>query len=148
MGNQTPKFFPETRPPVAVGKVRICVIGFQTSHHTNRAGNLTRLILQKYPNQYESWFHFDSPGYGAALEKIKNILPENQKKQFVEHYSSPFCWLEYPEKSEIHGIGGRDRLCEWALAQFPDDQEIKEYANKQPTLLEIFVDDTPGTSQR
>jgi hypothetical protein len=147
MGNKTPKLFPEKRPPVAVGKIRICVLGFQSSHHTNRAGQLTRLIVSTFPNQYESWFHFDSPGYRTSLEQIKKQLPESQQSSFSQHHSSPFCWLEFPDK-EIQGIGGRDRLCEWAISQFPQDTKITEFASQSPSLLEIFVDETPGTSQQ
>jgi hypothetical protein len=147
MGNKSPKLFSEIRPPVAPPKIRICLIGFQTSHHTNRAGQLTRLIVSMFPNQFESWFYFDSTGYKAALEAVKNKLPEDQKEKFAQHQSSPFCWLEFSDKSEIQGLGGRDRLCEWAISQFPTETAITELAKKEPSLLELFVDDTPGTAE-
>jgi hypothetical protein len=117
------------------------------SHHTNRAGKLARLIASTFPNRFESWFYFDSAGYKEALRAVKNKLPEDQKEKFAQHQSSPFCWLEFSDKEEIQGLGGRDRLCEWAISQFPNETPITEFASKEPSLLEVFVDETPGTAQ-
>ena len=81
------------------GKTRICVAGFATSHHTNRAGKLARAIAAAKPDEYETWFYFDSSGYRPDfLDLVKKELSEEQQKKFAAHKSSPFCWLETTER--------------------------------------------------
>lgn len=148
MGNTAVKAVPQ-RPPVANGKTRICVAGFTLSHHTNRAGNLARTIAAQYPNEYETWFYFDSKGYRGSRGLLKNdVFPqlnEEQKVCFESHKSSPFCWLEAPDGS-LDAKGGRDRLCEWAAGKFPDNAEIVQLSATPPSLTEVWVDETPGTA--
>ncbi len=148
MGNKSISAIPP-RFPVPIGVSRICVTGFTTSHHTSRAANLARLITKTYPDKYESWFYFDSNNFreeGGILPQIKEELDAEQKEKFASHKSSPFCWIETGAK-EIKAIGGRDRLCEWAIDTFPENKEIVSFATQQPGIMEIFVDTTPGTAK-
>jgi hypothetical protein len=109
---------------------------------------LARAIAQHAPDKYETWFYFCSKGYRheetGFLKQIKSELSEEQQKQFAGHMSSPFCWLETPD-GKRDAKGGRDRLCEWALATFPEIPAIKELASTDPSITEIWVDETPGT---
>eukprot|EP00662_Eupelagonemidae_sp_cell21_P019337 gene19337-4764_t len=107
--------------PVPAGKTRICVAGFNTSHHTNRAGKLARAIVAGHP-EYESWFYFDSKGYRPGF-------------------------LEQTPDGARDAKGGRDGLCEWAAAAFPHDAEVQKLTATSPSLTEVFVDATPGTAQ-
>ena len=145
MGGKVAKPVP-IRNSVPIGKTRICVMGFSLSHHTNRAGNITRKIILKYPNKYESWFYFDTKGYRKALYGIKSELNDIQKQEFENQKSSPFVFLQYPD-GHIEGIGGRDKFCDWTNAEFKDkDEEICQLAG-EPSVSEVWVDETPGSVQ-
>ena len=50
------------RTPVPAGKVRVCVAGFAVSHNVGRAAAVARAIVANRPDQFESWFYFDSKG--------------------------------------------------------------------------------------
>ena len=50
------------RTPVPAGKVRVCVAGFAVSHNVGRAAAVARAIVANRPEQFESWFYFDSKG--------------------------------------------------------------------------------------
>eukprot|EP00930_Biecheleria_cincta_P060517 TRINITY_DN46159_c0_g1_i1.p1 TRINITY_DN46159_c0_g1~~TRINITY_DN46159_c0_g1_i1.p1 ORF type:complete len:163 (+),score=30.96 TRINITY_DN46159_c0_g1_i1:23-490(+) len=147
MGQQAAKI--PARPVVAQGKTRICVAGFGFSHHTHRAGNVARAIVQANPDQYESWFHFNSRNYPELLRQVKSELPENQQKQFADHKSAPFCWLELADGT-LKAKGGRDGLCQWVLSsgQFSTQRydEVLGLASSEVSLLEAWVDKTPGTA--
>jgi hypothetical protein len=147
MGNSAPKAVPRCAP-VTSSKTRICVIGFSLSHHTGRAATLARLIVSKYPSDYESWFYFDSKGYRGAdglLPQIKRKLTTEQQSTFQSHNTSPFVWLETAPDT-LTALGGRDRFCDWAVKTFPSDDEIKNLATTEPSYLELVVDQSPGTS--
>lgn len=149
MGNTPPKAIPP-RNPVSVGKTRLCVAGFTLSHHTSRAAQLARAIVAQYPQQYESWFYFDNKGYrgeNGLLQQVKAEMNEKQRERFENHKSSPFCWIETADGT-IDAKGGRDRFCEWAAEKFPENAEIKALTESQPSLLEAWVDESPGTAQR
>ena len=63
--------------------------------------------------------------------------------------SSPFCWLETPDGAR-DAKGGRDRLCEWALATFPSTDpadKVIQLASTAPSMTELWVDESPGTAQ-
>jgi len=138
------------RPPVPAGKTRLCVAGFGTSHHTARASRVARAVGASAPERLETWFYFDSAGYrgkDGLLPKIKSELDKDDQERFASHNSSPFCWFEYPD-GRRKGIGGRDKLCEWAQAEFPNDSHIQKLTTTLPSRLrEAFsVDKSPGTA--
>ena len=54
------------------GKVRVCVAGFAVSHNVGRAAAVARAIVASYPDQFESWFYFDSKG---ARESFISLAP-------------------------------------------------------------------------
>jgi hypothetical protein len=148
MGNATVKPIPP-RIPVTAGKTRLCVSGFTLSHHTNRAAKLARTIVSQYPNEYESWFYFDGKGFrgkDGLLAQVKAQMNEEQKEKFINHKSSPFCWIETAD-GNLDCKGGRDRFCEWAAEKFPENDEIRSLAESQPSLLEAWVDECPGSCQ-
>jgi len=136
---------------VPSGKTRLCVAGFRASHNTGHARLLADMIAKKYPDKYETWFHF--PAFGAAdfykfVDSLKPKLNEQQSEKFGSRkgWSSPFCWFEDAE-GDLDAKGGNDSFCEWALATFPEDEEIKAYAALKPSLTEVVFDKTLGTSQ-
>ena len=134
------------RSPVPAGKVRICVAGFTLSHHTGRARKLADAIVKAQPSKYESWFYFDTKTYQKEfLPVLKAELPPDQQELFKTHKSSPFCWLEHADGTK-DAKGGRDRLCEWAIKEFPSDDTIQKLCATQPSLVEAWVDEAPGTA--
>jgi hypothetical protein len=146
MGNKVPKPIP-ARGVTLSSKQRLCVAGFTLSHHTNRAATLARTLAALHPEKYETWFYFDNKGYREELLKtVKSELSEEQKMTFSSHRSSPFCWIE--TQDEIKALGGRDKFCEWAIQMHPETADILALASAEPRLSEIWVDETPGTSQK
>lgn len=144
------------RLPVSAGRLRLCVIGFKVSHHTGRARRLAAAIAAAYPEQYETWYHFDWPSaYREYLAQLKaNELNLDESSPLFNHTSSPFCWLEEATGSAtaFTPLGGRDRFCEWATERFPASEEknaeIVELASTPPSLFsDAWVDETPGTAQ-
>jgi len=112
---------PLPRPPVPEGKTRICVAGFGFSHHTGRAREIAQSIAEAYPDEYETWFYFDSRGFRPTfLDSIKQEIKESGGVLPEDHNTSPFVWLETVDasKKELTGIGGRDKLCEWTKSTF------------------------------
>ena len=59
--------------------------------------------------------------------------------------TAPFCWLEKPG-GVIDALGGRDGLCEWALATFPDAEPITTLAKGTPAASEAIFVKSPGTA--
>ncbi len=133
---------------------RLCVAGFGISHHTGRARKIVDTIVSIYPETYESWYYFDTFQYRSAfLPKLKAELSEEQQEKFASHKSSPFCWIER-ENEKPFALGGRDRLCDWAIANFPKEDEknspILELCREEPgrTWKEVCFDSsTPGTAK-
>jgi len=122
MGNSEPKVVPP-RKPVPAGKIRICEAGYNASPHTGRARQIVGYIASHYPNEYESWFYFDSGDkYFAFLHQMfDNVkFPENLKG----HATSPFIWMETGNNEIAELIGGRAELSAWAKAKFPKDQGL------------------------
>ena len=114
------------RKPVPSGKTRICVAGFNASPHVGRARTLAALIASKYPDKYETWFHFCSHSdfYAFTAATFDAVpFPENIKG----HSSAPFCWLETPPNT-IQPLGGRAELAAWATATFAADEPIVAHA--------------------
>ena len=131
MGNATIKPIPP-RLPVSAGKTRICVGGFTLSHRTNRAATLARTIVSQYPDEYESWFYFDSKGFrdkDGLLTQVKALLTDEQKETFCAHKSSPLCWLETADgridckgggERQILRMGDKDISREWWNQKFSE----------------------------
>ena len=125
-----------TRNPVPDKKLRICVSGYKISTHTGRARRLADLIARKYPNEYETWFYFDSSDcyYDFLKETFDSVpFPEHLKG----HSSSPFVWFE-KDKNVIEPIGPRSYFAEWAIKQFANDTEIFDCAMKDWSFGDIF----------
>lgn len=111
------------RKPVPEGKIRLCEAGYLSSPHTGRARQIIGYIAAKYPNEYESWFYFDSGKYFFAF--LKEVFdPVPFPEHLKGHSSSPFIWCEKGNNEISELIGGREHLAAWAKKKFPDDQEL------------------------
>lgn len=115
MGNG-PSMTRPPRNPVPEGKKRICVAGFRASPFTGRARAVAALIAEQYPDQYESWFYFDtSDNFYAFLKETFDPVPF--PPHLKGHASSPFVWLEHGKGNVITPIGGNDYLSKWVNEQ-------------------------------
>ena len=144
-----------SRPPIPAGKTRICVSGFGVSHNTGRAQKLAAEIAKQEADKYETWFYFSTFCYRDFVRDfVSKELPEDQKKipstldsekPMEKHQSAPFVWLEQGQ-NEITAIGGRDRFCQWAAVNFPDNESIQALTSlEEPPFSELFFDNaTPG----
>ena len=49
----------------------------------------------------------------------------------------------------VHGIGGRDRLCEWVQTkpELMESHDIKHLVTTEPGLGDVFPDTNPGSVQ-
>jgi len=113
------------RKPVPEGKTRICQAGYTASPHTGRARQIVGYIAAKYPNEFESWFYFDSGDkYFAFLHEMfdKVPFPDHLKG----HATSPFIWFETGNNQIAQLIGGRQDLANWCKTKFPQDKELLE----------------------
>lgn len=122
-------------------RVRICVIGFPISPNTGRAVRVADAIAEALPAKYETWYSFMyPPGHYQLAEFVKvNELTSEDRAKFSSRYgwSSPFCWLEYPDGTR-KGIGGRDMLCAWAAVEFADTEAVKSVATASfPGLSDV-----------
>lgn len=136
--------------PVPAGKTRVCVAGYKVSHHTGRARKLAHLIAKNFPDQFETYFYFDSGNcyHNFLMEKFDNVsFPDHLKG----HDSSPFVWLEAPDGT-ITPIGGRQAFQEWiALQSTPvklmECKEIEECTKNPksaPSVTEAFHGGSTG----
>jgi len=110
---------------VPEGKIRLCEAGYTASPYTGRARQIIGYIAAKYPNEYESWFYFDSGDkYFAFLREMfdKVPFPDHLKG----HATSPFIWCETGQNQISQLIGGRTDLATWCKAKFPQDKELLE----------------------
>jgi hypothetical protein len=141
---------PSARPKVAEGMTRICVSGFGLSHNSGSARKVADSIAKMYPDKYETWYHFDTSTFqGIFLPSIKTELSQEDQTKFAAHKSSPFCWTETADEKKA--IGGRDDLCEWALANFKNEQDevFLKRCRTGPSLFSdlIFDNKSPGTAK-
>lgn len=152
-----PVSVPLPRPPVPEGKTRVCVSGFGLSHHTGRARFIAESIGEAHPDKYETWFYFDTRGFRPGfLDSVKEEIKASGGSLPENHTSSPFCWIERTSsngKKEMRGLGGRDKLCEWAKANFdPKDSKNTKFlsvCDEEPPRsydLTFFDNKTPGTA--
>ena len=101
---------------------------------------MAETIAKTYPEKYETYFYFCSTGYRGEqsfLTSIKPQLTPEQQEQFKDHKTSPFCFLE-PHEGALNALGGRDRLCEWALTVFTDKEKDKEIIRLCSTPPSLF----------
>mmetsp|Transcript_26684 Transcript_26684/g.40926 ORF Transcript_26684/g.40926 Transcript_26684/m.40926 type:complete len:160 (+) Transcript_26684:28-507(+) len=155
MGNTAP-----ARPAVPAGKTRICISGFGISHNVSRAQQVADIIASTYPDKYETWYYFSTPGFRALLKEIKAELPEREMGKesttdkgttVATHHSAPFVWFEQAAGNGNDGKtynvkGGRDLFCAWAVKEFPNDTKIQELAGTGPSLTEVvFNSNAKGT---
>lgn len=127
------------------------------SHHTGRARAIAAAIAEAYPDEYETWFYFHTKGFKTQfLESIKKEIWESDGSFPEDHITSPFVWLETQNaetsKKEMTGLGGRDKLCEWTMANFDKDDSknaaLLSLCAEEPrrSLMERIFDTTsPGT---
>ena len=98
------------------------VAGFGISNHTGRARVVADAIAKAYPEDYETWYYFDTRGFRPEfLDSVKAEIRDSGASVPEDHNSSPFCWLETTgaaSKTEMTALGGRDSLCAWAKANF------------------------------
>lgn len=148
MGSATSTPLP--RDAVPEGMTRICVSGWSISTHTGRAAEIARKIAEIHPQKYETWFYFSLQGFRwDFLNGVKAELSEEEQKEFAYHKTSPYCWLETPD-GKRHGIGGRDKLCDWALKTFKEekDEPFLSRCHDEPGFKEAIFDNAPnGTAQ-
>ncbi len=128
------------------------------SHHTGRARAIAAKIAEAYPDEYETWFYFHTKGFKETfLESIKSEIKKSGGTYPEDHTTSPFVWLESAAgstKKVMTGLGGRDKLVEWAQANFDasDTKNTKflSLCEEEPphSLKEIIFDTrTPGTAK-
>ena len=128
------------RPEVPTNKTRICIAGFSISSYTGRARRIASLIAKKYPDQYETWYYFDSgSNYYEFLRVTFDSVPFPQ--HLKGHSSSPFVWLENNEDNQTNKmtlLGPCSALKEWAKTEFKNDKEIVDCCSVSFTLGDIF----------
>ena len=149
-------------PPAVPGKQRICVSGFTLSTHAGRARQVADLIAATYPAAFDTWYRFSSSdefrGPQGLLTRLQAQMPEGHPLR--THRTSPFVWIESPEQIEgsykpegrdvfVLPLGGRDRFVEWVHKQeaFKTNEALLALATT-PSLLDAWVNEEPGTSQR
>jgi hypothetical protein len=142
---------PLSRSKVPEGKTRLCVSGFGLSHHTGKARQIVDTIVREYPEEYESYFYFDTKGFRPDfIDAIKSELSEEQQNEFKDHNTSPFCWLETADGEKPYALGGRDNLCEWVvknLSETEKSKKILKLCGEEPSKLkDALVSKAPGTA--
>jgi len=153
-----PVSIPLPRPPVPEGKTRICIAGFGLSHHTGRARVIADAIAKAYPEDYETWYYFDTRGFRPEfLATVKADIKDSGASVPEDHNASPFCWLETTgaaSKKEMTALGGRDRLCDWVKTKFDaSDSKNAEFLplceGEPPKSWKVvhFDNKTPGTAK-
>jgi len=141
MGN-TPEPELPPRNPVPEGKTRICVSGYTISIHFKRARNVAYEIAKADPNAYETWFY--GPPRDKYFEWLTNFKQtEAVPDEWKDHKTSPICWFERPGQP-IEIIGGRDKLCEWTIKNFPDSPAAK--LADSSVFSELFGDEPKQTA--
>lgn len=127
--------------------------GFGLSHHTGRAREIAASIAEAYPDEYETWYYFDTRGFRPKfLVEIKKAIKESGGDLPEDHNTSPFVWLETAgaSKKEMTGIGGRDKLCEWTKARFDANDsknaKLMPLCDGEPPLKLFFDNKSPGTA--
>jgi hypothetical protein len=58
----TPRLPPTPELPVPSGKTRMCIAGWNASPNAGLAHEVASAVAKKYPDKYESWFHWDQQG--------------------------------------------------------------------------------------
>jgi hypothetical protein len=129
---------PPRSTPVPAGKIRICVAGMKTSSPTTKAHYLADMVARKYPDQFETWYYWDTYAFWKFTAKKFESVPF--PAHLKGHSTSPFCWLERGPKNDIEPIGGSDHLSEWVLKNAAiKDAEIREYAKRSWSVLAYFT---------
>jgi hypothetical protein len=103
---------PPASTPVPNGKTRVCVAGFRISPYTGRARYLAAELAAQYPNEFETWFYFDSGSnfYAYIQKKFENVpFPPHLKG----HCTSPMVWLERGATNDVEPLGGCNHMVEW-----------------------------------
>ena len=57
-----PRLPPTPELPVPAGKTRMCIAGWNASPNAGLAHEVATAVAKKYPDKYESWFHWDQNG--------------------------------------------------------------------------------------
>ena len=127
MGNSAPALPIPDSPPIPANKTRICIAAVPVSPYSGRAHNLVAKIAELYPNEYETWYHFDAfPHFSDFI--VKKFEPVPFPEHLKGHGSSPFVWLENGEDKVITPIGGCNELQIWSKEKFPNNEQIQALA--------------------
>jgi len=121
------------------GKTKIHVAGYTFSPNYTRARDVAQLLAQAFPEQFDE---VDIKGTDRtqfmawlAANKVKECgdKPNSRGETAANHVTCPIVWLDKGDEKEF--IGGRDRLCEWTVAKFPDSLAATKAQESLCTLL-------------
>lgn len=134
------------------GKPRLCMAAMKPSHNAGRARRVMNEI-EKVSEKYETWHAVfprtkQSGPFFDFVEALKKELPDAEQQAYASRtgWSSPFVWLEHPDGTR-HALGGRDGLCEWAVAEFASHAKLVSIANTPAKGSDAYVSLTrPGTA--
>ena len=120
-------------PPVARGKLRICVHGMAISHNNGRAQKLAQALQAAFPDRVETWFAFPClgpPQHWAWVNSMKHgekgerfaidsgasgfpqapaLMSEEDNERFCSRngWGSPFVWVERAAEAEAEAEQGK-----------------------------------------
>jgi len=134
------------------GPPRLCVALMSPSHNAHRAKMVLDAITEASRGKYATWYAIfprsSTSPYYAWVEALKQELPADQREQYSSRFgwSAPFAWIEHPDGTRT-ALGGRDQLCEWALAEFAESTEVRKVASVGPKLTDLFATiNKPGSA--
>jgi len=101
------------RPAVTTDKQRICVAGINYSPYCGRARKLASLIAERFPENFETWFYFDSSSCfddftAKTFGSSEVVFPSDVKGQST----APFIWIE--SRDSVEYVGTSDQFRTWA----------------------------------
>jgi len=100
------------------------VAGYSFSPNYTRAQNVALKLSEEHPEKFEVWIYSTNRSkFFEWLAIWKSELPEDSP--FQKHKTCPIVWFETEPTKISQVLGGRDRLCEYTIANFPGTQAAK-----------------------
>jgi len=101
-------------------KIKIGVAGFGFSPNFTRARDVANLLVAAFPDEFETEVLEKNRGDFFAWLKDNKVTvagdkPNSRGDKAADHATCPLVWFEHAS-GEREFIGGRDRLCEWTIA--------------------------------
>eukprot|EP01121_Diplochlamys_sp_Union-15-3_P022599 TRINITY_DN967_c0_g1_i1.p1 TRINITY_DN967_c0_g1~~TRINITY_DN967_c0_g1_i1.p1 ORF type:complete len:137 (-),score=23.10 TRINITY_DN967_c0_g1_i1:28-405(-) len=122
-----------------IDRTTIHVAGFGWSPHFKRAREVANLLSTEFPDlfeadvsernrqQYFDWLNENRPKFSSTFEP-------NDKGETVDHHkTSPIVWISKGGKNKF--VGGRDRLCEWTIANHPASKAAKRAGERVCNIM-------------